>query len=552
MWKRDPELLRRKIREQIKRGDFNFEGYHIPETDFPKLMGTRDFKQAVKFDNAHFHGNISFNGAKFSGPAGFCEAEFLGHAGFLSAQFSGDVMLDRARLSGHAWFQGAKFLGDAWFRNTEFAKEANFIHAEFSGDVWFNNAKFCAGAWFRETEFSRTANFDNAKFYGETHFIEVNFSEYAGFNGAEFSGNVWFSDTKFTGHAGFLRAEFSKETRFGEARFFGYAQFNDAEFFDSAGFIGAEFSKEAWFDDAKFSNEVSFKGAKFSREASFKNARFSGDVEFNNAQFSGIVDFVKATFYGNLSLTGIDINYVLFDFSFSVFYRELFVDEIQWSRKSCRLKIEETNLERAIRNYHLLKKVFKVMGHYRLAGDLFYNEMACRRKLLNANIFKKVHPHLFNHIRYVLGIPPLKYIVNLSFIERIWDIQTVRNAFNRVIREDVRDLDYTPKRSFWEEFAEWLWMQIFYFTCGFGERPSRVMGLSLAMILFFGLAYHLLIPISILDAMYLSCDCFVALGVFEGGRIPFYCRWLAYLETGLGVVTISLFLIVFTRKMARD
>lgn len=83
------------------------------------------------------------------------------------------------------------------------------------------------------------------------------------------------------------------------------------------------------------------------------------------------------------------------------------------------------------------------------------------------------------------------------------------------------------------------------------------MKLSFATIFLFALPYYLLIPTSsvlerIAKAFYLSLDCFVALGTFTSETIPIFYRWLAYLEAGLGVFMMSLFLVVFARRMARD
>lgn len=243
---------------------------------------------------------------------------------------------------------------------------------------------------------------------------------------------------------------------------------------------------------------------------------------------------------------------VSFDFSFSIFHRLLFVDEIRWSRKGYRLKIEKKDLESAVRNYHVLKKTFLASGHYRLGGDLFYNEMKCRRRLLSLKSVKKNLPSLSSGVKRVCNIPPVKYIVNASFAKRVRGVPVARGVLSRVFCRDRRDLYSKPRRSLVKEFSDWLWMQIFYFTCGFGERPIRVVGLSLATIFFFALAYHLLIPTSIVIAIYLSFDCFVALGTFQGEIIPISYRWLTYLEAGFGVAMISLFLVVFTRKMTRD
>lgn len=99
VWKHKPELLRKKIREQIKRGDFNFEGYHFPEIEFSNIIKRQEFKQPVNFENAHFHGKTSFGGAIFSGMAWFTYAKFSEDALFTNAKFFGDARFISAKFS---------------------------------------------------------------------------------------------------------------------------------------------------------------------------------------------------------------------------------------------------------------------------------------------------------------------------------------------------------------------------------------------------------------------------------------------------------------------
>ena len=442
MWKRKPGFIRKKIVEQIKRKDYNFEGYHIPEADFSNLIESRQFKQPANFKNAHFHGKTTFH----------------------LFQFESDVS-----------FEGAKFSSFAFFKNAHFSDAANFTATEFAGDADFHNAKFSAAANFVCAKFSATINL-GAEFSATADFWGAEFSRFANFIGARFRHVVVFARAKFSTDAYFINTEFS-----------GYANFTDAEFFGRPSFLDAE---------------------------------FSGYANFRNAKFSRSAGFINVTFSGSVSLEGVPLDNVLFDFSSSVFSKELFVDEIQWARKNHRLKIEERDLEYAIRNYHLLKKVFLAMGHYRVAGELFHNEMACRRKLLS-----------------------LKSIV--------------KGVFRKLHRMDEIDRISKPERNLKKETIDWLWMQIFYFTCGFGERPLRVVGLSFLVICIFTMSYYLILPSVILleritAALYLSLDCFVALGVFHETILPLQWRWLSYAEAGLGLFMMSLFLVVFSRKMARD
>lgn len=51
--------MRKEIREKIKKGDLNFQKYHLPEIDFPAII--TDLKGPVDFREAVFHGNVDFS-----------------------------------------------------------------------------------------------------------------------------------------------------------------------------------------------------------------------------------------------------------------------------------------------------------------------------------------------------------------------------------------------------------------------------------------------------------------------------------------------------------
>lgn len=411
-------------------------------------------------------------------------------------------------------------------------------------------------------EFKGTADFSHAHFHGETDFRNFRFKD-VDFKGTKFDAEADFCNANFFSTVNFENARFLREAYFFHSRFPEVTYFSEAEFHDIAGFrysrfgeladfIGTRFLAGAYFRDTIFSGEVVFSYARFLGDTSdFRNARFKGPTDFVGSKFIGKVYFWNTTFAGNVSFSGISVENVLFDFSFSVFHGGLFLDETRWAWKNYKLKIEEVDLEIAIRNYHLLKNVFLAMGHYRVAGDLYYNEMACRRKLLSKSLRKSL-PNLSDTLKSIGNMPHLKNVVRSSILRLIRETQVVKEVLCRVSRQNIRNRDSWPKQSFRKQFFDWIWMQISYFTCGFGERPMRVVGLSFATVLLFTLAYHLLIPTSLITAIYLSCDCFVTLGIFKSELVPMVYRWLTYLEAGLGLFMMSLFLVVFSRKMARD
>jgi uncharacterized protein YjbI with pentapeptide repeats len=542
MWKNNPELVLERIREQIKDGDLSFECYHFPDVDFHEIVEETRFRQAVDFTGAQFHGttrfshfqfgNASFRDAKFIGEVHFDQAEFSGNLDFSYAQFFDYADFNCSKFHGNATFNYAKFTGKyaTDFASTQFFQEASFIETKLSKFAVFGSSKFFGQAVFDQTEFPGLIDFTYAEFHDDADFYFTKFS-------GDTFGNIRFSYANFLGSVGFVNAEFTQDSDFSHARFF----------------------EDLDFSNARFGGNADFKEVEFSGYVTFCHVKFLGDAEFTEAKFSQVclTEFTNTIFSGNVFFSNIRMNEPLLDFSFSEFRKELFVDEIQWSRKGYQLKIEKEDMGKAITNYHLLRKSLLLTGHYRVAGELFYNEMACRRRLLSFESLRKATPcveirfHTFCYLKRLSKITLLKDIANISFVKKTLDNRIVTDALHKASCQETHGRT-SFSANLMKEFGDWLWMQIFYYTCGFGERVSRVVGTSLTTIFLFALAYYLLLPTSITNATYLSLDCFVALAAFQSEPIPNAFRWLTYLEAGLGVFMISLFLVVFTRKMARD
>jgi uncharacterized protein YjbI with pentapeptide repeats len=549
----------------------NFNGVEFSDV---ANFNDAEFKCNVEFVGARFAGTAYFSGAKFSGDADFLNARLLEYAYFRGTKFAGATGFENAEFFRHVFFSGsdfsdhscfarAEFHGNAEFVDVEFSEVVSFVSTKFLGWTGFSNSKFHCSAIFNGVEFSGPVSFKDVRFLEFVDFRQAKFFERAVFVFAEFSRGADFSRADFSNYTDFGGADFSWDTMFfgtkfssavgfGDSKFSRYAHFRDAKFFGEADFLIAKFLGCVDFSHTRFSSDALFYRAQFHELADFGNARFSKQADFRNTEFSGDVSFINSSFSGNVILTGIAISDISFDFSFSIFHKELFVDEVEWSRQSYRLKIAKANLEKALRNYHLLKKVFLTMGHYRVAGELFYNETCCRRKLLSLRSIRESLPSFYRGMQRVFAIALLKDVVNASYAKRVQSVWLVRRFLSNVHRRDKKEQDSRLGIGFSKQFSDWLWMQIFYYTCGFGERPARVIGMSLATIVVFALAYYLLVPASIITAIYLSLDCFVGLAAFQSESILFAFRWLTYLEAGLGVFMISLFLVVFTRKMARD
>ena len=156
--------------------------------------------------------------------------------------------------------------------------------------------------------------------------------------------------------------------------------------------------------------------------------------------------------------------------------------------------MEETDrhFDKAVDSYRRLKQWYTNEGIYDVAGEFFFREMEAKRKSLS------------------------------------WTPQ--------------------PQHRFW--------LSIHAFVSGYGERPSSVV--RWAVIWIFGLAviYYMLGATWSLsaawDSLYFSIVSFTALGY--GSWVSSTNEWMkgiGALESFMGVFTIALFLVTFTRKMRR-
>ena len=387
---------------------------------------------------------------------------------------------------------------------------------EFKGPVDFSEAVFHGKTRFSHMTFSDFVDFNDAEFLGD-----------AEFNNAEFSGHAEFFDTKFSGGAAFSFAKFSKNTRFVGTEFLGYAWFSYIEFSGVTDFNHAKFSKTAMFNYTNFSGDTSFEHAKFLGVTHFDNARFSEKrkIRFDFSRFYEIVRF-----------DGIVMSNVGFTFKNTVFERGLSMNEYLWSQSGFRLRIEESDLVSAADSYQALKQGFENMGHFRVAGELFYREMTCRKNMIG--LWTITYSNAINL--------PKRFINLIQIVMKSRLLRFIINKIKLLLRFRVR----------WSNLINWLWKRLFNISCGFGERPERVIVGCILTVLAFTVLYFPIVSTStnVLERLWTAF--LLSLDAFTPGKflnIPFISpgELLVQIETVLGWFILSLFLLVFTRKMSR-
>lgn len=168
--------------------------------------------------------------------------------------------------------------------------------------------------------------------------------------------------------------------------------------------------------------------------------------------------------------------------------------------------------------YRRLKIWHTNAGMYDIAAEFYYREMETKRKFAQEQIHK-----LFKEYK-------------------VW--QFLRFLFKE------------------RDFGNWLRLWLYRLTCGYGERPWRVVawgllvlfGLALVYFLLRGVAPYTLTVQAFWSSLYYSAVSFTALGYgpwFSAGSVRSWAQGLGAAEAIIGVFTIALFLITFVRKMTR-
>ena len=110
--------------------------------------------------------------------------------------------------------------------------------------------------------------------------------------------------------------------------------------------------------------------------------------------------------------------------------------------------------------------------------------------------------------------------------------------------------------KWWPKFWHRGWLGFVAFICGYGERPLRVIGWAVSVVLGSALIYFIIGSVwkwwAFLNSLYFSAVSFTALGY--GSWVETTNDWIRGIgafESFIGVFTIALFLITFTRKMTR-
>ncbi|MBL7685266.1 MAG: two pore domain potassium channel family protein [Deltaproteobacteria bacterium] len=359
-----PGLVHLLIQEKLQKKDFHFEGYiFVHPVSFREII----FEEFANFENCQFLGkDTSFYRAQFKKGSVFNQSIFKGsRLHFSRCQFLGNF-----NLFNHCQFLSEEMLwtqAEFKSKNISFASsiwkgnQLDFRESLFQGDVFFTQSRFeIAQLSFQKTLFdSQIVSFPQCHFQG----LELDFSE-----------SRWHG-----GHFDFTQSLY----HIGSLRFYPLLLENKKTAFDRCQFSG----NEKVFYIQNSNSELSFQGVFFQGG----KTKLKGD--FQN------VSFIET------SLDQVDLNEVHWK---NLGGRLICEDEIQ-AQKSGSID----DYRKAIDVCRNIKKCYEHFGVYEAAGNFYYGEMECKRKISSRKNWGGLQ---FMRITSGYGEKPIRVIFTSLFL----------------------------------------------------------------------------------------------------------------------------------------
>lgn len=436
-------------------------------------------------------------------------------------------------------------------------RNAEFTDARFTQPIRLTRAHFPDPTWFRQSEFEQFASFRFARFESDVRFRGTTFHAPAHFKGATFESDAWFWYSVFRRFVIFRRASFEGVAYFRGADFVNYARFSQVDFHDEVTFKLAEFGDDADFIQTRFLGDHTFYQAAFDRTTDFSDIVVDGAMDLTDASFTTLnitPDSIRGSVqYVDLSDSEISdgelgqptAGDIVYDLENSTVGSVDFttpgdggiIEHIRFVRTAYDgFEFENDALDPQSSDWRLhtvfdesvlpaekqgtpsakvltetylnAKNGAKQTGNNTAIGKFYYKEMTYRRKHIVAPISN-------------LGSRPLS-------------VSTWLNSL--------------------KAGGAWLRHSILALTTGYGERPDRVIGSSIGVVVLFAAAYTRTItpPPTLDEAALFSLQSFIT---FIYGPVPRDTNrtvaMLSTVEGFVGAFFVALFVYAFTRRLTR-
>ncbi|AZH25103.1 pentapeptide repeat-containing protein [Haloplanus aerogenes] len=412
----------------------------------------------------------------------------------------------------------------------------------------------------------------HARFEGETNLRYAIVRQPLSLEGALFQQRPICTEVTFEGEVYLSKATFAEPVRFVEAEFaagvwgykttFAEANFHMARFGGPVDFSEATFDK-AHFREAEFETVVRFKLTTFSH-ATFSGSRFGDRVYFDQATVPHRVNLQKTVIGASASFEDLD----LADGSCCIDLREtaipdgrLYLPEhgtLVYDLTSARLgNVELADGEpptALFDHFRLLHTTFDGFdfGSYR---EALHSAEWCIHDVVEIPGLEATRPPSDGDLEST-------YLKAKNGANEIGDTKAAAEFFRREMlyrREQYWPTVLDPSEPITARIAaagRWGANTLLNLTAGYGERPSRVIGVSVGTILVFSGLFAIAQPIPPYEMpigyLILSLESFITLvlGGAEDVGSP-WIRLLAQIEGFVGAFLIALFVFTLTRSIHR-
>lgn len=401
-------------------------------------------------------------------------------------------------------------------RHAQFEAKQNWQYAIVRQPITFAGATFAARPDFLETTFERSVAFDAARFDATAQFVETTFAasfmayktrfSVADFHRAQFEDRADFSESRF------------EKANFREGTFGGITRF-DLTVFEHGSFTGASFENYVYFDGATLPETFKIKQAEIDELLSLEDVTLADGCCW--------VDMAGA----------------------SIAAGRLYLPE------DGTLAYDLTNATMGAVSLTDGEPRDSLLDHYRFQNTTFEGfDFGAYRSVLHEAGWRL---HEVCHVGSLEEQPqPLStgekettYLKAKNGANEIGETKAAAEFFRHEMLN--RRKQYLPDAP-----GKWIANALLDVTAGYGERPSRVVGVSVGTILAFGGVFALLRSEPLYDTpvgyLVLSLQSFITLvlGGAEDVGGP-WIRLLAQIEGFVGAFLIALFVFTLTRSIHR-
>jgi uncharacterized protein YjbI with pentapeptide repeats len=343
----DVEGFNRFIRERLRDGLLNFDGFHFISAEFIAPNEFRSMPNSLSFRNCKFHGiknnggevcSILFAGMHFRRKIDFTGSEFFNSIIFENNVFQSELLLNEIKVHGNVILKGgscgkleicnavldgtfsidpsigltdteftySQFNGGVIANNKEFQKGLNFNFSKFGGEVSLTNCNFKDTVTFSKCKIDKEIKFKESFFHDSCLINNSDILSYADFSNCKFIGESQFFETSFKQNAIFNNTQFESQVLWIKASFYN-VYFKNSLFKRTCDFTEAAFNGEANFYSSKFESRVIFSGSHFLLRKYLSN-QFLPVIYFENTDFNDLILFQNIQISGNIIFENINLS----------------------------------------------------------------------------------------------------------------------------------------------------------------------------------------------------------------------------------------------------